>query len=133
MLSNSLSNQMGTMKSYYEKELKSLSYMYDNELHKLSRSIEYKENEIQHLRSIIDVVKNNNLERKQGYPSSAHSRDESEATTDPNSEYDNDSKGEAYNGERDGLRFQDEALLVYEGGVWEDDEHSEMGHDGDDY
>ena len=39
----------------------------------------------------------------------------------------------AYSIERDGADFQDESLGEYEGGHWENDEYSEMGHDGDDH
>lgn len=131
LLSEALNGQIGTMKVCHKEDIDSLSLKYDRELYRLSKVIEYKNNEVQHLKSIIDVVKDKLKEQSKDYISSVDYGDEPETTPDYYVEA-SDEGAESYR-ERDGLSFQDEALLVYEGGVWGDDEYSEMGHDGDDY
>ena len=98
------------MKNSFTEQMHSISVEHNNKIHQLQQNLK-------------------NDKREYNKPSDAVQA--RTVSTDNNLDLIDDA--ESFAGERDGLRFQDEALDDYEGGTWDDNDDSEMGHDGDDY
>lgn len=110
LLTYSLNEKIAKMKSNFNEQMHSLSLEHNNKIHQLQQNLK---NEKQEYNKPSDTFQTGSI------------------STDNN--LDLIDGAESFAGERDGLRFQDEALDDYEGGTWDDNEYSEMGHDGDDY